>query len=138
MNGQEILDTLSEDPLTLKKFGGVFACDRLPPQVSVDRYCICNTEKWNQEGQHWVLIYFPPDGETEFFDPLGKVPSHEFVPFMGESYMYNTHRYQSLNSSNCAYYCIFFAYMKCRGISFQSVLGLIGKEKSVVRFVKNI
>ena len=138
MNGVQILELLGRDPETIAKCWGVYARDRLPPDVPVDRFCICNTDSWKKAGKHWILIYFPPDGVTEFFDPLGNKPSAEFVPFMGENYVYNTQRYQPLNSNSCALYCIFFAYMKCRGLLFQTVLGFLDKEKNVVRFVHNM
>ena len=138
MKGAQILDKLSGDSVTFNKCWGVYARDRLPAQVPVDRFCICNTDKWFNEGKHWIVIYFPPDADTEYFDPLGNDPSGEFIRFMGESYKHNTQRRQPFNSNTCAFYCIFFAYMKCRGLPFEIVLNLLGKEKDVVRFVQNI
>ena len=138
MRGTQIVENLSMDSLTLSKFRGVFASDKLPVHVPVDQFCICNTDTWKNEGKHWILIYFPPEGVTEFFDPLGNRPSAEFVRFMGDTYLYNTKRYQPLNSNTCAYYCLFFAFMKSRGLKYQSILDLMGTEKIVVRFVLNL
>jgi hypothetical protein len=138
MRGAEIIEKLSGDSVTLSKCIGVFAIDRLPSNVPVDRFCICNTDKWSDEGKHWIVIYFPPQDETEYFDPLGNDPRGEFIRFMGEKYKHNTQRYQPLNSNTCANYCIFFAYMKCRGLPFELILKLLGTEKNVVRFVDNM
>jgi hypothetical protein len=136
MNGQQILLTLGKDPVTLAKCTGVFASDRLPHDVPVDQFCVCNTDKWNNNGKHWIVIYFPRHGPTEYFDPLGKEPRDDFVPFMGDEYLYNTQRYQPMNSNACAYFCIFFAYMKSRGIPFQSMKGLLASERNIVKFVE--
>ena len=138
MNGAQILDRLSQDAVTFAKCCGVYARDKLPLNVPVDQFCVCNTDIWTKNGRHWILIYFPPSGPTEFFDPLGEKPNAEFIQFMGDDYMYSTQRYQSTNSTACAFYCIFFAYMKCRGIPFQSITDLFGSERNVIRFVDMI
>ena len=135
MNGKEIVEYILRDTLVWDKFLGVFAKDRLPLPTA-DTFCICNTDVWESVGKHWIVVYFPHNGFVEYFDPLGEKPSSHFKSFMKPNFIYNTHRYQAYASLNCAYYCIFFVYMRCHGIPFQNVLSLIGSDKNVVRFVK--
>ena len=137
MNGRKILDYISKDTLLSEKCFGVFAIDRLPlKKIAADNFCLCNTDLWENVGKHWILIYFPSQGPVEFFDPLGQKPSSQFEIFMGHSYMFNMRRFQPFNSISCAFYCIFFAYMKCHSIPFQNVLSLFGSERQVIKFVK--
>jgi hypothetical protein len=135
MKGTVILQHI-KSPLS-EKFVGLFAIDKLPRQRQrTNKFCICNTDLWDNAGKHWIVIYFPSNGPVECFDPLGQKPPSQFESFMSDDYIYNLQRIQPFNSVSCGFYCIFFAYMRCHGIPFQNVMTLFGSEKSVIRFVR--
>ena len=141
-----MLRILSKDDIILDIFGGVFAKDQLIfglPNREV--FFICNTDKSYNEGKHWVVIYFPKYGDKiEYFDSLGRKPDNLFVNFMTVSkrvILYNSMRLQSSISEACAYYCLYFVYFRCRGISFLNIMDSFSwrldvNEKNVINFIK--
>ena len=69
MNTSQITHALEQDPVTSKKFCGVFPSDKLPQ--TIDRYpCgfIANTDPSSEPGTHWIAFYFPSEQKGEFFD----------------------------------------------------------------------
>ena len=121
MRGLEILRILSGDSIILDFFGGVYARDQLIFKLpNREIFYICNIDDSNNEGKHWVVIYYPKNGyNIEYFDSLGKKPIISFVNFMSKSkrfILYNTKRFQGSNSSVCGYFCLYFVYFRCRGV----------------------
>ena len=141
-----MLDVLSGDDLVLNIFGGIYAKDQLIFELPKrEIFFICNTDISSNEGKQWVVIYLPKDGTyIEYFDSLGKRPDKLFVTFMSESkryVSYNKIRLQSSVSDACAYYCLYFVYFRCRGVSFNDILtsfavNLDVNEKNVIKFKK--
>ena len=43
----------------MRRFDGVIACDRLPTKP---RLLVCNTDKSDEPGEHWIAIYGDDDG----------------------------------------------------------------------------
>ena len=146
MRGKDMLDVLSGDDIVLNIFGGIFAKDQLVFELpNREIFFICNTDISSNEGKHWVIIYLPKDGTNiEYFDSLGKRPDNLFVTFMSQSkryISYNKIRLQSSVSDACAYYCLYFVYFRCRGVSFMDILtsfsfNLDVNEKNVIKFIK--
>ena len=146
MRGIDILDVLSGDDIVLDLFGGIFAKDQLVFELpNKEIFFICNTDISSSEGKHWVVIYLPREGNNiEYFDSLGKRQDNLFVHFMSKSnrfVLYNKIRLQSSVSEACAYYCLYFVYFRCRGVSFIDILtsfsiDLNVNEKDVIKFIK--
>ena len=64
-------------------FDGVFACDHLPTKP---RLMVCNTDKSDEPGEHWIAIYVDDDGRYgEYFDPLGRAPISVFERYVNVS-----------------------------------------------------
>jgi hypothetical protein len=143
MNGVEILQTMAKDDAVYgRQFGGLMSIDRLykHDHRSSPVFYICNTDLWVNKGIHWILIYFM-NGEAEYFDPLGNEPDPLFLTFMKKHsrlISYNTVRVQSANSSSCGEYCIFFASMRSRNVSYNDILSYMGDEKVVIGYVNDI
>ena len=81
MNTSQIWTALKSDPVTGKKFLGVFPADRLPKEIeSYPKGFIANTDVSGKRGTHWVAFYFPSEGKAEFFDSYGQPPEryHKF------------------------------------------------------------
>jgi hypothetical protein len=77
MNTVQITHALEQDPVTSKKFCGVFPSDKLPQ--TIDRYpCgfVAHNDPSSEPGTHWVAFYFPLEGKGEFFDSYGHAPEY--------------------------------------------------------------
>jgi len=60
----------------MHRFDRVFTCNSLPMKP---RLLVCNTDQSNRPGEHWIAIYVDDDGRYgEYFDPLGRAPTHIF------------------------------------------------------------
>lgn len=111
MNTQE-LNCILERALcgTNCHFLGVFAADQVPQHI--DKYPCCfvaNTDPARMPGAHWVACYFTSPRRAEFFDSYGLPPSyyvHLRLPVTSPSY--NRCCFQSLYSSACGHYCVYF------------------------------
>lgn len=129
MDENQIRDILTNDPLTSKYIKGVISYDQLPPTVSnFPAVFIINSDVTGGRGKHWLCIYLEQDRPPQFFDSLGRAPSHynqviiNFLIRHGPSYEYNSIRLQGPNSDVCADYCIIFTYLRCRGMSFEEFI----------------
>lgn len=75
MDSDALAEILSQDPVTASVFRGVFASDELPLHFSrFPSALICNTDKADLPGTHWVAMYFEERGEGEYFDSFGLPP----------------------------------------------------------------
>ena len=146
MNGKEIVDYLFNDIESFSKFYGIYAIDQLIFELP-DKECflVCNTDESFKTGKHWVVIYInSKTGNIEYFDSLGKKPLDKFLSFMRQdkrNIIYNVKRLQSTSSDSCAFFCLYFIYLRCRGIAFKYLLNsfsfsLLENEKFVREFIK--
>jgi hypothetical protein len=88
---------------------------------------ILNTDSESGKGEHWCVVFFSEKGECEFFDPFGSPPSvYQFDRILSTPYssvnIYNPFCMQDLFSKTCGHHCLFFAYFRCRGVSFSEIL----------------
>ncbi len=131
MNGQEIANVMWRDPRAKDVFLGVYPRDRLPRTLpSFPSAVICNTDRHDEEGEHWTAIYIDETGRGDFFDPYGIPPLYKtFVNFLDKhcvSWQYNKTRLQGLTSAVCGQYCIFFLLHRCRGLSLDTIVHMFG------------
>lgn len=136
MNTDQIENVIKQDPITRKKFGGVFAENHLAH--SLDFYpCgyIANTDPSNKPGKHWVAFYFNTPEQGEIFDSYGKRPSYyseNFVDFLDQNskhWSFNKKELQSVLTAVCGQYCIFYLMHKARGVSMKSIVELFSSNK---------
>jgi hypothetical protein len=121
MNGESIASILAADRAAGRTFLGVFARDNIPnlPRHA-KRYplsLVVNTDKLDESGEHWVAAYYTSPNAGEFFDSYGHAPSalgftRKMLPGIK---CWNTSRLQSLHSSACGHYCVYFVAMRARG-----------------------
>lgn len=79
---------------------------------------IVNTDEYGQKGSHWVAIFSPQNTNTIFyFDSYGLNPSYDFhimalIKSFGKKRLFHSNvALQSLDSSVCGLYCIYFLYI---------------------------
>ena len=110
MNNVQLMALASTKTALKKHFKGVYAIDTLPSHQSFRRPAsfICNLDRSQRAGTHWVAFYFPRTGDPEFFDSYGRVPNKECEHFIrSQTYVYNCKFLQSPLSAVCGQYCLY-------------------------------
>ena len=107
-------------------FLGVVASDRKPSLRSVTTFAPCcyvlNIDPKSEPGTHWVAIYHPTPQHVEFFDSYGSHPSDYGIYFDASLQLhFNNIKFQTLVSSVCGQYCIYFLSLRSHGHSFQNI-----------------
>ena len=140
MNGVEILNIITNDALSCKYLGGLMAINRLYFNPKSRIFYICNTDLWENNGKHWIVLYYV-NGIFEYFDPLGDRPDIRFTRLMqkyANRIIFNTKPVQPLFSSTCGEYCIFFSSMRSRDITFDKIMQYMQNDETVMDYVKHL
>ena len=140
MNGLDILKTITKDGISCKYFGGLMAINKLHFRRKQRIFYICNTDRWENKGKHWIVMYYL-NGVFEFFDPLGKPPDSLFSNFMqkySSRFIFNKVKVQKVNSNTCGEYCIFFASMRSRNVKFKDIIKYMHQDTHVLGFVNDL
>lgn len=142
MNTKEIEQFVRSDKICRDIFQGVFSIDTLPDKP---RLLVCNTDPSHKPGEHWIAIFVDSRRHGEYFDSFGRKPSGVLENYMNVNcidWIYNARQLQSIVSSRCGQYCIFYCMFRCRGFDLTSIVSLFtrdtGFNDSIVRgFVRN-
>lgn len=126
MNEIEIVQCLTQHPLTKSIFKGVFARDELKAQrLQTDTLFIVNTDRREDPGAHWTLFYRSKDGVALYFDSYGMRPlykeMYDFILKDSEKFDYNTWQLQDVDSSVCGHYVTYFAARLCAGQTLHDI-----------------
>lgn len=107
---------------------GVFSKDKLPKERSVGSYYINMENSDDGDGTHWVLAKIYNDADRDenvrrvqrkkdnigalYFDPFGVDMPKEVEEFLKpfKPIPYNNRQIQSINTTECGWYCIFCDY----------------------------
>ena len=141
MNTKDLWQALTCNPITDYYFDGIFPADALTEIKDKPELIICNTDPSTKPGKHWLLFFFYDD-KVDFYDSLGKDLSqygkefnnlvNRFANFYQSTYI----RTQPENTALCGYYCLYFAYKRCKGIKMDNIIKEMKSSKHVVNFVK--
>ena len=142
METRQIDGILSRIIAPPSRFIGVFAKDQIPIPNKLTHFPACfvaNTGTSNKKGEHWVAFWLETSEHCEFFDSYGFSPLiYGFnVPFTS----FNTMSLQSLKSSVCGHFCIYYLYGRSRGLPMSLILNsfsisnLEWNDYQVARFV---
>lgn len=138
MNTKQLETVMQMDRVTQTKFRGVFASDQLPDLVDIyPSAYIANVDPSDQPGSHWVAMYFTEEGKAEFWDSYGQTPnlySRTFKNFLERNSNYwimNHTVLQSLDSSVCGEYCIYYLIHRCRGFSMSTIVNHFSQRKRI-------
>ena len=137
MDTQKIRYVGMSDPKLNTIFLGVFPSNRLPPVIETyPAALIANVDRHDQEGSHWVAIYFTKTKEGEFFDSFGRHPSMcslHFKPFLNKfskAWTYNQRSLQSFWSAVCGQYCLYYLLHRVRGNSMASIVSTFNQSRT--------
>ena len=93
-------------------FGGTYPRDLIPHRLRpYERAVVINTDKHDQPGTHWVCVYVVPP-VVEYFDSYGFrhfLPEIlDFIERHQSTPVWNPFDYQSLNTTVCGQYCVYY------------------------------
>lgn len=133
-----------------KSFLGVYPCD-IQPQFQ-ERYCkfsiVFNTDKHNEEGEHFVAIYCDRE-KIIYFDSFGeKCKNKNIKKFIklnlnGRKFNYNKKCIQDNKSLFCGLYCLSFIMFQnnnislCKYLKYFSTTNLLSNDKLVTKIITN-
>lgn len=138
MNTLQLTQVMEKDPKSRNKFCGVYASDTLP--TTIEHFpcgLIVNTDPQTEKGAHWLAMYFPSKERGEFFDSYGNPPDfyrenfETFLDKQSRSWKYNHRSLQSLNSSTCGQFCLYFIMNRNRGKPLSIIVNSFSKNTSI-------
>lgn len=136
---------------TLREYGflGVFSPDTIPIKALTTSPCslISNTQDSDKDGEHWVALTIDDNGRGWYFDSFGAPPKlEEFLSLLNScsEWSYNTRPIQSLLSTTCGQYCLFYLLHSARGYGMDDIVDLLDQDDDqyvndaiVNKFIKN-
>lgn len=135
MNSRQLSYLAHQDPILSHSFRGVFAADEVSDQLSQEQtpHCfIANTDPSDQPGSHWTAFYCPVTGPLEYFCSYAVPPTTFFSLSLEQcDYNYctiNKDQLQSIWSSVCGQYCLYYLHQRCRGMNMTSCLQPFGED----------
>ena len=108
-------------------FDGVYSIDTLP---ACPRLLVCNTDPSHEPGRHWICICVK-NGTGEYFDSFGRPPSKPLERYMNTScknWTFNSRQLQSVVSSFCGHYCIYYCLLRNRGITMNEIVAIFSND----------
>jgi len=120
MRTEEIVSILERLIPRRHNFLGVFAADEIPRVTSFPSCCVLNTDPARLPGTHWVAAYYYSRRSVEFFDSYGMHPIAYKLLFHPTNW--NRIPLQSIRSSLCGQYCIYYLYHRARGYSLNRIV----------------
>jgi hypothetical protein len=126
MNTNQLYSALKNNPTTKSYFCGIYSYDTLLFIKKKPKLIICNTDPSYKSGEHWVLFFFNKFS-VDFFDPMGKDLNYygnNFIIFVKKfaNYYICNGRVQPINSSFCGKYCLYYAFLRCKGFTMYEIL----------------
>ena len=145
MNSSEIERALRREFSTKDLFVGVFAADQLPQEKEFPGRYVANADASGQSGEHWIA-FFCEKGVIECFGSFGaKAGSYSplIQKWLDDEYqVMQKETIQSVDSTVCGQYSMFFVLLKCNGFSYRDILSVFTKnrtvnDKFVCKFINN-
>jgi hypothetical protein len=145
MNTREIERLLRSHPKTGPIFLGAVPSDGIPDTDLFPYTVVINTEPHNDGGRHWVAVFVESKDRVEYFDSFGGLPNSNIASFLLRfpHVLRHTERFQSLKSSVCGHYCIFFLTKRCSRRSFVQIVNTLKDQRPhtdryVATYVSNL
>ena len=140
MNTKQLWTALTLNPSTNKYFDGIYSSDTLKDVKEKPELIICNTDPSHKPGKHWLLFFFDGD-EVDFYDSLGKDLTSYGVEFVNFANKYAKSinqcqvRTQPPRSSLCGQYCLYYAYLRCKGNTMEYIVNTMPSTLKVLSFI---
>lgn len=127
MNSLQIEKILKRDPKVSKYFLGCFSANTIPSKPCASRlypYCaVVNTDNSNEPGTHWIAIYVSNSTNIEYFDSFALQPNEIIQDYLSQfsNIKHSKVQLQTINSTVCGQYAIYFISNRCYGDSFDKI-----------------
>lgn len=136
LNTLEIDRFMRNDPFIRHLYGGVRAIDQLDFSPNIPSIYIINQDPSTEPGSHWIALFI--NNIPEHFDSLGYQPIKYLENYLivnGPNFIVNTKRVQNYTSNSCGMFCLFYAYFRCRGYSFNEIMHMFSDNLILNEFV---
>lgn len=124
-------------PTTNRYYAGCFPSDALRLPGKYPSAAVVNLDTSDEPGSHWVAIYMKSPSSVYYFDSYGMHPV-ENVESILQNFPHRTVNdclVQSVNSSVCGHYCIFFLVHCCLGYSYEKIMSTLMSHNNPDVFV---
>ena len=148
MNSKKIIRLTQKCDYLRPIFIGVFARDNLPKRKlskNKSHALIVNLDTKSQPGSHWIGIYAPRKCRyIEYWDSTGRPPRHEsilnFLNYQREFFYFNNIPLQSIYTTTCGQYCLFFLCSRAHGLTRKEILNFFEIDNPLFndRFVNRV
>ena len=131
MNTEELERFMLKDMYIRKLYGGVLPKDYLPLMVGEPKMFIVNCDESTKKGSHWAVVYLVNHSTSEYFDPLGSIPSIDFANYLmlqSNVIKINVKQCQSKSSISCGKFCLYYCYFRARGYSMFKIQNMFHKD----------
>jgi hypothetical protein len=127
------------------RFLGVFPRDWMPELPHSPRLPVCyimNSDPSSLPGSHWLAVFATDSDDLNFFDSFACPPAFYDIHFSSIAQSVASIALQSIDSTVCGHYCIYYLFHKALGHSNSSILDsfsshdLHWNDRQVHRFVK--
>jgi hypothetical protein len=145
MQTDQIIKALHTDEKTQPIFRGVYARDEFINQVNYNddndddddtHLYVCNLDKSNQPGSHWVVIERTPNQDINYFDSYGLPPIFadlysKLVQMSRNGLQWNDATLQEYNTNVCGQYCVLYCLLRARDYEFEHILDTIHHDDNI-------
>ena len=106
---------------------GVFARDQVPKLDRSQRRpfaLVVNTDPSDKPGTHWIAFFASAElnaAPLEMFDSYGLSPALHSFSYLAPRIYSSSVSYQSLDSSVCGHYCLFFLFNRAHYVSYRNI-----------------
>lgn len=135
MNTRQLNCALNSDPVMRNYNWGVYSIDQFLNQKLVDNAVyVCNEQPSWMPGSHWFLILIK-DSEIFYVDSFAR--SMEFygidekIKSLCAPVFFLNDALQSVSSTVCGEYCLFFIFNLCRGRSLHEISNFFSSDVKV-------
>ena len=152
MNNYQLHAIASSHYHTKDTFREVVSANTVPNRITnYPCFYICNQDKFGEKGSHWIVLLFThPNAPSEMFDSRSfgldcySKDIQMCLTYNGNGKIKtNPTPYQSSHADSCGHFCLWFADMRNRNISFDGCMAslsstdLEANDRIVKSFVKN-
>jgi len=150
MRGSEFQQYFEKIPIVNKQFIKVTSIDEIPIEITNKHFIISNLSLSNEAGSHWIALIRSENDTLEIFNSLGMTSLNNIEPYLKlkskMNIVYNEHPFQSIESTSCGFFCIYFIVHRLLNfdMSFEHILEHIFSEncelneRKVVKFCQNL
>ncbi len=140
LNTIQIYNVLKSDPFSKLFFKMVLPRDKLPNTIKYPSAYVVNTDNHDKGGEHWLAFFYDSSGFCTFFDSFGQSPEvynfEKYIRQTSKGFSYNKTQLQSILSTTCGYYAIYFVLLMSRGLGLEDVLLFFDRKDFVLNDYK--